>query len=271
MKRVITIILIFISLFSAESFATERNILPRFPEIVIEKEYSQYFKVKTCKAKATIEGDIAKTSLSAVLSNISDKDISSSVKFRILYPTGLNNISIKINGKDFKYEPENPRYSFSLKPQEDIDFSMNAHVYINYSIDAVRDSLKRMEKNENQGGVRNKKSVKNKGQELGESFMRLFKANDRYGRRFQVGSLVSKWGLFPVDFENLSLEVTVPGDFTVITSFESIWQDKTKTKKAVTYKTSDVDNYGDAVFLPSADKEEHLATMEVLKSSKFKY
>ena len=72
MKRVITIILIFISLFSAESFATERNILPRFPEIVIEKEYSQYFKVKTCKAKATIEGDIAKTSLSAVLSNISD-------------------------------------------------------------------------------------------------------------------------------------------------------------------------------------------------------
>ncbi len=251
-------------------FAEEHNILPRFPEIVIEKEYSQYFKVKDCQAKAVIDNNIAVTKLKAVLANISEKEISSSVKFRILYPTSISKIDIKINGKAFKYDPEQPRYSFSLKPNEEITFEMNTNVYIYYSIDAVRKSLKRMEE-EKQSGIRNaKKSTKAKGQELAESFLRFFKSNDRYGKRFQVGPLVSKWGLFPVDFEKLSLEIKIPDNFTIITSFENIWQDVTKSKKIITYKTTDTDNYSDAIFLPESDKEEQLKTMEILKSNYFK-
>ena len=252
--------------------ATEHNVLPRFPEIVIEKEYSQFFKVKDCQAKASIENEIAVTSLKTVLANISDKDITSSVKFRILYPVNINNIAININGKSFKYDPENPRYSFSLKPNEEIKFEMNANVYINYSIDAVRKAIKKMEEEEqNKSGVRDaKSSVKSKGQDIANSFLRFFKSNERYGKRFQTGPLVSKWGLFPVDFEKLSLEIKVPENYTVITSFESCWQDVKKGKKVLTYRTIDTDNYGDAIFLPEADKEEQLATMEILKSKIFK-
>ena len=256
---------------SNRAFAEERNILPRFPEIVIEKEYSQYFKVKDCQAKAVIDNNIAVTKLKTVLANISEKDISSSVKFRILYPTSISKIDIKINGKAFKYDPEQPRYSFSLKPSEEITFEMNANVSIYYSVDAVRKSLKRMEEEEKQSGVRNaKKSTRAKGQELADSFLRFFKSNDRYGKRFQIGPLVSKWGLFPVDFEKISLEIKVPDNFTIITSYENIWQDVTKSKKVITYKTTDTENYSDAIFLPESDKEEQLKTMEILKSNRFK-
>ena len=250
--------------------ATERNVLPRFPEIVIEKEYSQFFKVKDCQAKATIENEIAVTSLKTVLANISDKDISSSVKFRILYPTALDKIVINVNGKPFKYDPEQPRYSFSLKPNEEIKFEMNANVYINYSIDAVRKAIKRKEEEERAGVRDAKQSVKSKGQDLANSFMRFFKSNDRYGKRFQIGPLVSKWGLFPVDFEKLNLEIKMPENYTVITSYESIWQDVKKGKKVITYKTTDTDNYSDAIFLPESDKEEQLTTMKILKSNLFK-
>ena len=119
---------------------------------------------------------------------------------------------------------------------------------------------------EEKGGVRDQKSVKNKGQDIANSFLRYFKSNDRYGKRFQTGPLVSKWGLFPVDFEKLSLEIKVPENFTVITSYESSWQDVKKGKKVITYKTVDTDNYSDAIFLPESDKEEQLKTMEILKS-----
>lgn len=249
--------------------ATDHNILPRFPEIVIEKSYSQFFKVKDCQAKATIENDIAVTSLKAVLANVSDKEVASSVKFRILYPSSLSKISINVNGKSFKYDPENPRYSFSLKPNEEIIFEMNANVYINYSIDAVRKAIKRKEEEE-KSGVKDARSAKEKGKDIANSFLRFFKSNDRYGKRFQIGSLVSKWGLFPVDFEKINVEIRVPENFTVITSFESAWQDVRKSKKSLIYKTSDIDNYSDAIFLPESDKEEHLKTMEILKSDYFK-
>ncbi len=271
MKRFLTIIVLLAVLLIPDlASATEHNILPRFPEIVIEKEYSQYFKVKDCQAKASIEGEIAKTNLVAVLTNIADKEIATSVKFRILYPTSMNSISIKVNDKNFKYDSENPRYSFSLKPNEEIKFDMTANVSVNYSIDAVRKAIERMEEAEKQGSVRNKSKAKNNARELGESFMRLFKSNDRFGKRFQIGLLVSKWGLFPVDFEKLSLEIKVPEDFTVISSYESIWQDVKKDKNTATYRTTDVDNYNEAIFLPEKDKEEQLATMEILKSDKFR-
>lgn len=249
--------------------ATDHNILPRFPEIVIEKSYSQFFKVKDCQAKASIENDVAVTSLKAVLANISDKEIASSVKFRVLYPTSMSKISINVNGKSLKYDPENPRYSFSLKPNEEIKFEMNANVYINYSIDAVRKAIKRKEEEE-KAGVRDAKSVKEKGQDIANSFMRFFKSNDRYGKRFQIGSLISKWGLFPVDFEKINVEIKVPENFTVITSYENSWQDAKKGKKVITYKTADTDNYSDAIFLPESDKEEQLATMKILKSELLK-
>ena len=274
MKKLYQIFIIFIGIicfvFAADTAkATERNILPRFPEIVIEKSYSQFFKVKDCQAKATIENDIAVTRLKAVLANISDKEISSSVKFRILYPAAISKVAINVNGKPFKYDPEKPRYSFSLKPNEEITFEMNSDVYINYSIDAVRQAIKHKEEEE-KGGVRDRKSVKSKGQDIANSFMRYFKSNDRYGKRFQTGPLVSKWGLFPVDFEKLSLEIKVPENFTLITSYESSWQDVKKGKKVITYKTVDTDNYSDAIFLPESDKEEQLKTMEILKSDYLK-
>ena len=270
MKRstlfIYSFVLISFVLVSKLLLADERNLLPRFPEIVIEKEYSQYFKVKDCIAKASIENDIAITSLKAVLTNISEKEISSSVKFRILYPTSFEKIDIKVNGKAFKYDVEQPRYSFSLKPNEEITFDMNANVYIYYSIDAVRKSIKNMEE-EQKPGVRNaKKSAKAKGQDIANSFLRYFKSNDRYGKRFQVGPLVSKWGLFPVDFEKVNIEIKVPEKYTLITSFDYVWQDVTKAKKSIVYKATDIDNYSDAIFLPESEKEEQLSTMKVLKS-----
>jgi hypothetical protein len=251
MKRstlfIYSFILISFVLVSKLLLADERNLLPRFPEIVIEN-------------------DIAVTSLKAVLTNISEKEISSSVKFRILYPTSYEKIDIKVNGKAFKYDVEQPRYSFSLKPNEEITFDMNANVYIYYSIDAVRKSIKNMEE-EQKPGVRNaKKSAKAKGQDIANSFLRFFKSNDRYGKRFQVGPLVSKWGLFPVDFEKVNIEIKVPEKYTLITSFDYVWQDVTKAKKSIVYKATDIDNYSDAIFLPESEKEEQLSTMKVLKS-----
>lgn len=272
MKKIYIVLMLVALLFSMAAKADERNILPRFPEIVIEKTYSQYFKVKDCQAMATISDDIAATNLKAILMNVSDKEISTSVKFRILYPTSLNKITININGKKFKYDAENPRYSFKLKPNEEIKFEMNANVYINYSIDAVRNSIKLMEEaeKENSGVKSAKSSVKAKGRELSDSFLRFFKSNERFGKRLQVGSLVSKWGLFPVSFEKLSVEIKVPENYTFISSFENSWQQSGKAKKLVSYKTTDAENYSDAIFLPSADKEEQLATMEILKSDLFR-
>ena len=249
----------------------EHNVLPRFPEIVIEKEYSQYFKVSECTAKAEIRDEIASTKLVATLVNISDKEVSSSVKFRILYPTNINNISIKIDGKNFKYTAENPRYAFTLKAGESVNFEMKTNVSVNYSIDAVKKAIKQMEEEQKSGGVRKvNTSVKEKGQALADGFMKLFKANDRQGKRFQISQLVSKWGVFPVDFEKLDLQIVVPEKFAVITDNESIWTRSSAHGGMVTYKTTDVDYYMDAIFLPETDVEHQKATLRVLKSDLFK-
>lgn len=252
--------------------ATDHNIIPCFPEIVIAKSSSSYFRVADCQAKATINNDIANTSLKVVLLNQTDKEVSTSVKFRVLYATSKDKVSISVNGKAQKYDPENPNYGFSLNAGESINLELRANVYINYSIDAVRKAIKRMEKEENSSTVRDKRSrIKDNGQQLAESFMSLFKSNDRYGKRFKIGHLVSKWSIFPVDFDKLSLEIVVPDNYTVITDHESLWTRTEGSRKTLVFKTNNVDDYRDATFLPASDKEEHLATLKILESEKFKY
>ena len=253
----VALIAILSLMLSGTLYAAPSNMLPRFPEFIIEKGLSENFKVTTCEAKVKIVGSDAESSLKVAIKNRGNSAVQSSVKFRVLYPTSENQVQVSVNGRRIGYDRDKPRHTFELKPDETIVFDLKAKIAVNYSIDSIRKALKEQEK---------EPENKRKGF-LADDFTRLFE-REKFGKRFMVGPLVSKWGVFPVDFESVKLEVTVPDDFVVVTQKAEAWQE-TRTGRSKTYQSSSIDDFSAAVFLPETDREEFIQSQKILTSERF--
>lgn len=256
-NRIFAIILGLIMVGALSADAQQRNMLPRFPELIIEKGLSENFEVTECAAKVKISGNDADASLKIQMKNVTDKPVSSSIKFRILYPAGESQVRINIDGKAKRYDRANPRHTFELKPGEAISVEINARTSVNYSVDSVRKALRDQEEE----GGRGKKGF------LIEDFTKLFE-REKFGRRFMVGPLVSKWGLFPVDFSKASIEVSVPSEFVMVTANADIWK-QNQSGNTRTFTSDALENFAAAVFLPEGDREDFIATQKVLSSDNF--
>jgi hypothetical protein len=237
--------------------SASRNLLPRFPEIVIEKGFSENFEITDCSAKVRIIDNDAQSNIKLTLKNRSAIELKSSVKFRILYPTSENQVRIKVNGSQIKYNRGSPRHSFVLPSQQSIDFEISAKTSVNYSKDSVREAL-RKESEEQQ----------KKGKKFDLSgLMKLFD-REKFGKRFLVGPIASKWGVFPLDFQQVNIEVHVPSDFSIVSPETEKWSKKDKGKE-ISYSFKSTEGFAGAVFLPENEKEEFIKTQEILTSSDF--
>lgn len=260
-KRSLLIYIATVVLFSAvlhQAAAASKNLLPRFPEIVLEKGFSENFQVSECIAKVRINEDSARSSVNLSLLNRSDNKIKSSVKFRILYPTSESQVQIRVNGKAIKYDRNSPRHSFELDSNAGISFEISAQTSINYSIDGVREALRKEHAEDAQ--------KKNKKFDLG-GLIKLFD-REKFGRRFLVGPIASKWGVFPLEFGKVQLEVIVPSDFTLVSPESAKWESR-KQGREVVYTFNSGDGFEAAVFLPEPDRADFIKTQEILTSSEF--
>ncbi|MDN5279349.1 MAG: hypothetical protein PWR01_3314 [Clostridiales bacterium] len=255
----ITLLLLLATLVCAfQAQAASRNLLPRIPDIVLEKGFSENFLVTDCKASVKVTENDAQSTLDVSIKNRSPKKIKSSVKFRVLYPTSENQIQVRVNGKTIRYDRKSPRYSFELESQASINFSLSARTNINYSIDGVREALRKEHQDDEA----------NKGKKFDLSgLMKLFE-REKFGKRFLVGALVSKWGVFPLEFEKVQLEISVPSDFALVAQEPEKWQSKNSGRNRVFTFTS-LDGFDGTVFLPETDREEFVKTQKILNSSEF--
>ncbi len=251
-------LLILFTLISLGLEAAPRNMLPRFPELIIEKGLSENFKVTECRAHVKISGTDADTGVKVQLLNQGSSAVKSSLKVRILYPTSENQVKIKIDGKSQKYDRANPRHEFELQPQQSISIELSARTQINYSVDSVRKALREQEEEE--------KQTKRKTF-LMSDFTSLFE-REKFGHRFMVGPIVSKWGVFPIDFTGVDIEVNVPSEFVMVTENSEIWKESRNGGSKV-FRTSDPELFKNAVFLPESDKEDFIKTQKILSSEKF--
>lgn len=237
--------------------ASPRNMLPRFPELIIEKGLSEFFRVTSCDGHVKLYGNDAESSLKVTVKNQGTTPVDSSVKFRILYPTSENQVKVSVNGKNIGYRRDKARYTFTLQPDESIVFDLHAKMSINYSVDSVRKALREQEQDE---------PDKKRGFLMAD-FSKLFE-REKYGKRFMVGPLVSKWGIFPVDFTAVNLEIEVPDDFTLVANASDTWQE-TRNRSNRIFKSTAVDGFAGAVFLPETDREEFLQTQKIMSSERF--
>jgi len=249
------LVLVAVAVNSAE--AASRNLLPRFPEIVLEKGFSENFIVTECQAKVRIVDNEADSSIQLTIQNRSDKSLKSSVKFRVLYPTSANQVQIKVDGRAIGYERESPRHQFELASQQSINFHISARTSINYSIDGVREALRKEHE---------EKPEKGKKFDL-SGLLKLFD-REKFGKRFMVGPLASKWGVFPLEFGKVQLEIIVPADFSMVSQVADQWETRRRGRET-TYLFNGVEGFEGSVFLPETDREEFIQTQKVLTSSEF--
>ncbi len=240
--------------------ATSKNLLPRMPEIVIEKGYSDTFEVTDCKASAKIVNSDLSSNLKVTLKNVSEGLVKSSVKFRVLYPTSANAVNIKINGKKISFDRKNPRYSFQLESNAEIKFEISAKQSINYSVDSVRKALREREEGLAKAG-------KSKKRFAFDEFTRFFD-NEKFGKRFMVGPLVSKWGIFPVSFKDVKIEISVPKDFVIFSQFAKNWEEASNNANK-TYVFNMIENFDATVFLPESDYKDFETRQKILSSKEF--
>lgn len=231
----------------ASPLAASRNVLPRTPELIIEKGFSDTFRITSCVEKVNLTDKMAESTLKVVIKNTSEKEVTSSVKFRILYPRSSNTVRIRINGKSIRYDRENPRHAFKLSAGGELKIDMSAKTGINFSVDALKDALRKNA--EAQNGSKNKP----KSQQILQNFAKVF-ARENFGKRFMVSSLVSKWGIFPIDFDKVEIEVSVPRDFVLVSNNEKSWEQK-KTSSSVVYSFTGTKGFNGSVFLPATDVE----------------
>lgn len=252
-----TLILITLLALSTASFAASRNLIPRFPEVVIEKGFSENFLITDCNAKVRIQNNEADSTIKLNLKNRSNKELKSSIKFRILYPTSESQIRIKINGQAFNYSRQFSRHAFTLKPQEGLAIEISTRTSVNYSIDSVREALRK--DNEEQ-------AKKGKKFDLG-NLMKLFD-REKFGKRFMVGPIASKWGVFPLDFDKVELEIIVPADFAIVAQNPEKWTSRQRNRETIHNFTGN-EGFAGAVFLPENEKDEFIKAQEILTSSEF--
>ncbi|MFZ2956057.1 MAG: hypothetical protein WA705_04090 [Candidatus Ozemobacteraceae bacterium] len=229
---------------SSPAFA-EKNLLPRLPELVIERGFSDAFQVVESTVRAQLVDQTAESRLLVTLRNVSDQTVQSSVKIRILYLTSENAVQISVNGKSARFDRKNPRVPFSLGPSEQITFEVKARQGIEYNLDAIK-------KEQGMNGSDEENKGKKTKFEVGE--LTRFFGKENYGRRFLVGPLVSKWGIFPVDFKKVALEIVVPRDFEAVFPHEGLWQKK-EHSTSVTYTFDGTEGYTGTIFMPRRDAE----------------
>ncbi len=227
------------------SFATgTKNLIPRVPEFVIEKGFSDSFQVVECVANTQIANEEAESFVKIILKNISDKTIDTALKVRILYLSGDRAAQITVDGKPKNFDRKNPRIVLSLSPGQETELQVKAKHGIQYNLDAAK---------KEKPDFRPEPETKKWGFSMG-NLARFFE-RENFGRRFMVGPLVSKWGIFPVEFKHIRVEITVPGDFAGIFPNQegmNAWQKKEKNN-GTTFSFEGTEGFSGVLFLPKKD------------------
>ena len=223
-----------------------KNLLPRMPELVIERGFSDAFQVTECEASTQLVNDESESQLRVVLKNITDKTIETAIKVRILYLLSDHSAQILVNGKHRSFERKNPRIPFTLGPGEMVDLQIKAKQTIQYNLDMI--------KKETNGTLLNGSEEKTPKKKFELNDLTSLFGKENFGRRFMVGPLVSKWGIFPVDFKQVHLTVTVPADFVGVFPTAGVWQKKEKNSSVV-YSFEGTEGFTGALFLPKKDAE----------------
>ena len=227
--------------------AASRNLLPRLPEFVLERGHSDAFQVVECEAKSRLLDETAESNVRITLKNVSDNQVESSLKIRILYLTGDATTQLEVNGRPVRYDRANPRLPFSLAPGQEITLQLTARHGIQYSLEAAT-----REQKEQQAPLQDA-TQKKRGFALDD--LRSLFDSEKFGKRFMVGPLISKWGIFPVDFRNVKISIVVPSDFDAILPDPARWQSR-RDGRNTTFSFEGTDGFAAAVFLPAADAEQ---------------
>ncbi|HEY9071417.1 MAG TPA: hypothetical protein VIV61_14255 [Candidatus Ozemobacteraceae bacterium] len=228
-----------------EAVAASRNLVPRLPELVLERGYSDAFQVVECEAKSRLTEETAESSVRVVLKNVSDARVQSSLKIRILYLTSESAAQLEVNGKPARYDRANPRVPFALEPGQEIALQLKARHGIQYSLESAN--------REEAPAALQDAAPKKRGFAL-DDLTALF-GNEKFGKRFMVGPLVSKWGIFPVDFRQVKISVTVPTEFDAILPNSSLWK-SAGDRNGRTFTFEGTEGFTGAVFLPKTDAEQ---------------
>jgi len=226
--------------------AASRNLLPRLPEFVLERGHSDAFQVVECEAKSRLLDETAESSVRIILKNVSGKPVESSLKIRVLYLTGDTAAQLEVNGRPVRYDRANPRLPFSLEPDQEITLQLKARHGIQYSLEAAN-------REQQQQVALQDATPKKRGFALDE--LRSLFDNEKFGKRFMVGPLISKWGIFPVDFRNVKISIVTPSDFDAILPDPSLWQSR-RDGRNTTFTFEGTDGFATAIFLPVADAEQ---------------
>ena len=94
---------------------------------------------------------------------------------------------------------------------------------------------------------------------------------NRQGKKIIMGGgavLIFREGVFPVDFAAVTVEVEVPEEFALVSESASAWQE-TRNRGGRIFKSTAIEGFASAVFLPESEKEEFIQTQKILTSEKF--
>ncbi len=261
MKRPAAIAALAVLLFVFASHATvqAKNLLPRMPELVIEKGYSDCFQVVECTGRAQIRAETADTRIKVILKNISEKDIQSSLKVRLLYLVSENDVKLNVDGRSVRFDRKAPRVPFRLSPGQQLTVQVEARQGIQFNLDSMKKEIESETPRSEKVGEKVKFG-------LGE-FTRFFE-KENYGLRFMVGPLVSKWGIFPVEFQKVHLEIEAPRTFEAVHPPEIPWKRNNQHNSAV-FSFDGADGFSTAVFLPKEDVQGFRKFQEKIASLTF--
>ncbi|HOY66979.1 MAG TPA: hypothetical protein PLP29_08820 [Candidatus Ozemobacteraceae bacterium] len=242
----IALFLGFILSAAPEALAASRSLVPRLPELVLERGYSDAFQVIECEAKSRLTEETAESSVRVILKNVSEARVQSSLKIRILYLTSESAAQLEVNGKPARYDRANPRIPFALEPGQEIALQLKARHGIQYSLEAA-------DREVSAPALQDATPKKKRGFAL-DDLTSLFD-NEKFGKRFMVGPLVSKWGIFPVDFKQVKISVTVPTEFDAILPDSSLWK-SSGDRNGKTFSFEGTEGFTGAVFLPKAEADQ---------------
>ena len=71
--------------------------------------------------------------------------------------------------------------------------------------------------------------------------------------------------IFPIDFDKVEIEVSVPRDFTLVATNQKDW-DKKKKSSSIVYKFTGNQDFAGAVFLPVTDVKNFKAWQKICSS-----
>lgn len=275
------IIILICLLFKIVNYAcAERNLIPRLPEIIIEKGYSEYFTVNECKIKAKIENEIVKSKLFISILNTSQTPIESTIKIRALYLLSDDSLKLKISGQTQKFTRKNNRYNITLEPNKPITFEIEAIQNILYNLEDQINELK----NKKQRSIfattssdSKKTENKFKANSIMQDLIKYFD-NENYTKALSIGTIVSKWGVFPVNFNNVNIELIIPNNYeAIINSNLNEWNlQKRSSEKIYSYQCSEncSDKFKEVIFIVGKDalkfrELQKYLSQKIQESSKF--